>query len=135
MTIARISCVARSSSRSSANTRAHGSVARNWPRSWTIFRAAYGRADLLERARLKDAVPDLARIVVAVDASGARDSEDAAADFIGIVVAAKGVDGRFYVLADRSCKLSPAGWGRRAGQAYQEFRADRLVYDATSVAR
>jgi phage terminase large subunit-like protein len=27
---------------------------------------------------------------------------------------ALGVDGRGYVLADRSCKLSPAGWARQA---------------------
>ncbi len=39
----------------------------------------------------------------------------------------KGVDGRGYVLADRSCKLSPAGWGRRAVDAYHECEADRIV--------
>jgi phage terminase large subunit-like protein len=48
---------------------------------------------------------------------------------IGIVVAGKGVDGRGYVLADRSCKLSPAGWGRRAVDAYHEFDADRIIAD------
>ena len=51
------------------------------------------------------------------------------ADSIGIVVAGKGVDGRAYVLADQSCKLSPAGWGRRAVEAYHEFKADRVVYE------
>jgi phage terminase large subunit-like protein len=85
--------------------------------------------EVLEKARLKSALLDMARIVVAVDASGARDAADESADSIGIVVAGKGVDGRFYVLADRSCKLSPAGWGRRAAAAYREFRADRLVYE------
>jgi phage terminase large subunit-like protein len=44
-----------------------------------------------------------------------------------IVVAALGADGRGYVLADRSCKLSPAGWARQAVDAYHEFRADRLI--------
>ena len=51
-------------------------------------------------------------MLVAVDPSGTKGKDDAG-DMIGIVVAAKGVDGRAYVLADRSCKLSPAGWGRR----------------------
>jgi phage terminase large subunit-like protein len=69
----------------------------------------------------------LVRIVVAVDPSGARNAGDEGADWIGIVVAGKGVDGRAYVLADRSCKLSPAGWGARAVQAYKEFSADRIV--------
>jgi len=72
------------------------------------------------------AAPDLQRIVVAIDPSGTGGAEDDG-DSIGIVVAGKGVDGRGYVLADRSCKLSPDGWGRRAVAAYHEFGADRIV--------
>jgi phage terminase large subunit-like protein len=82
---------------------------------------------MIDAARLPRALPDMQRVVVAVDPSGARDSEDDAADDIGIVVAGKGVDGRYYVLADRTCKLSPAGWGARAIKAYKEFDADRIV--------
>jgi phage terminase large subunit-like protein len=85
--------------------------------------------EVCDRANAPVTVPDMARIVVAVDASGARGADDEAADSIGIIVAAKGVDGRAYVLADRSCKLSPAGWGRRAVDAFHEFRADRLIYE------
>lgn len=70
--------------------------------------------------------PELVRIVVAVDPSGTRGESDDG-DSIGIVVAGLGVDGRGYVLADRSCKLSPAGWGRRAVDAYYEFAADRII--------
>jgi predicted phage terminase large subunit-like protein len=70
--------------------------------------------------------PDLARVVVAVDPSGGSDDN---ADEQGITVAGRGVDDRGYVLADRSCKLSPDGWGRRAVQAYVDFNADRLVYE------
>lgn len=70
--------------------------------------------------------PDFQRVVVAVDPSGTGGEEDSG-DSIGIVVAAKGVDGRAYVLADRTCKLSPDGWGRRAVEAYWEFGADRIV--------
>lgn len=70
--------------------------------------------------------PDMARVVVAVDPSGTKGESDDG-DSIGIVVAGKGVDGRAYVLADRTCKLSPDGWGRRAVAAYREFTADRIV--------
>lgn len=69
--------------------------------------------------------PDLRRIVVAVDPSGTKGA--GAGDDIGVVVAGIGVDGRGYVLADRSCNLPPAGWGRRAVEAYRAFNADRIV--------
>ncbi len=70
--------------------------------------------------------PEMSRVVVAVDPSGTGGAGDDG-DSIGIVVAGKGIDGRGYVLADRSCKLSPDGWGRRAVQAFHEFGADRIV--------
>jgi phage terminase large subunit-like protein len=70
-------------------------------------------------------VPELQRIVVAVDPSGTKG--DGLGDDIGIVVAGRGVDGRGYVLADRTCQMSPDGWGRRAVNAYHEFQADRIV--------
>lgn len=69
--------------------------------------------------------PDMQRIVVAVDPSGTKG--DGQGDDIGIVVAGKGVDGRAYILADRSCQLSPEGWARRTIEAYREFKADRVV--------
>jgi phage terminase large subunit-like protein len=64
--------------------------------------------------------PDLQRVVVGVDPSGGGDE-------IGIVAAGKGVDGRFYVLEDATCALSPAGWGRRVAETYHRHRADRIV--------
>lgn len=72
------------------------------------------------------AVPEMARIVISVDPSGTGGDDDDG-DSIGIVAAGKGVDGNAYVLADRTCKLSPDGWGRRAVEAYREFSADRIV--------
>jgi hypothetical protein len=82
----------------------------------------------IERNRV-DAVPleRCARIVVAVDPSGAGSKEDESADEIGIVVAAKGHDGHAYILADRSVRDSPAAWGRAAVTAYHEFGADRII--------
>lgn len=71
-------------------------------------------------------IPELSRVVVAIDPSGTGGAGDDG-DSVGIVAAGKGVDGRCYVLADRTCKLSPDGWGRRAIAAYDEFGADRIV--------
>ena len=66
----------------------------------------------------------LVRVVVAIDpaASANKDSDET-----GIIVAGLGADGRGYVLDDKSCTLSPAGWGERAVTAYRTHDADRIV--------
>lgn len=79
---------------------------------------------LVDAARMDRELPDLARVVVAVDPSGGSGPDS---DEQGIVVAGVGVDGLIYVLADRSCRLSPHGWASRAVAAYHEFKADRVV--------
>lgn len=79
----------------------------------------------IDAAKVKQA-PDMVRVVVAVDPSGTKGKSDDGDD-IGIVAAGKGADGRAYVLADRTCKLSPDGWGKRAVNAFHEFKADRIV--------
>jgi len=81
--------------------------------------------EMIDKAHAK-AHPDLRRVVVAVDPSGTSGADDSG-DSIGIVVAGKGVDGKAYILADRTCKLSPDGWGKRAVAAYNEFGADRII--------
>lgn len=89
--------------------------------------------DAIDKARVRQA-PELQRIVVAVDPSGTKGESDDG-DEIGIVVAGKGVDGRGYILADWTCKLSPDGWGRRSVHAYhggwsetpERFKADRII--------
>lgn len=70
-------------------------------------------------------IPEMARVVVAVDPSGTRGDDQG--DDIGIVVAGRGVDGRGYLLADDTCQLSPDAWARRAITAYHRHGADRLV--------
>lgn len=77
--------------------------------------------------KAREDVPDLQRVVVAVDPSGTHGGDEAANDDVGIVVAGLGVDGHWYVLADYSCNLSPAGWGRRAVEAYEAWNADVIV--------
>ena len=79
--------------------------------------------EMLEGSRLQKA-PDFVRIVVAIDPATTSGEN---ADETGIVVVAKGTDGRGYVLADRSCRDTPSGWAHRAIAAYHEFNADRVV--------
>jgi predicted phage terminase large subunit-like protein len=72
---------------------------------------------------------DLARVVVAIDPAVTH-GEDS--DETGIVVAGVDVTGRGHVLADRSCRLSPDGWARRAIAAYRDFGADRIVAEVNN---
>ena len=79
--------------------------------------------DQLERCRVHQ-VPDLVRIVVAIDPSGGSTEGHAEC---GIVAAGKGADGHGYVLRDVSERLSPERWARRAVQLYWELKADRIL--------
>lgn len=80
--------------------------------------------DALDLTRVKVA-PEMSRVVVAIDPSGT-DGDDEGDD-VGIVVAGRGIDGRGYVIADGTCKLSPDGWARRAITLYHLHEADRIV--------
>ena len=73
-----------------------------------------------------EAAPDLGRIIVGVDPAISSGENSAQT---GIVVVGKGVDGDLYALADRSCRLGPAGWARRVIDAYHEFEADTIVVE------
>lgn len=88
------------------------------------------------RVRPQD-VPHLLKKTVGVDPSGGRGEQ-------GIVVVGKAmqehlrmVNGRErpaqlahgYVLADRTCRLSPDGWGRRAVQAAVDHEADDICVE------
>ncbi len=84
--------------------------------------------ETIDRWRVVDQdLPEMLRIVVAVDPSGAEDEDNADNDEIGIIVAGLGIDGNAYVLEDVSCKAGPATWGRVATQAYERHSADRIV--------
>ncbi len=81
----------------------------------------------IDRFRVTDGiVPDLIRVVVAVDPSGASD-DSGENDAIGIIVAGLGVDGNAYVLEDLTVRASPAVWGAVATSAYERNRADIVV--------
>ncbi|WP_104656507.1 phage terminase large subunit [Ralstonia insidiosa] len=76
---------------------------------------------------IDDELPDMLRIVVAVDPSGSDDTDNVDNDEIGIVVAGLGIDGNGYVLEDLTCKAGPGVWGKVATDAYKRWQADRIV--------
>lgn len=81
----------------------------------------------------------LERIVVGVDPASGGLGEDGKSDptkentgdEVGIVVVGLGTDGRGYVIAD--CTLAgatPGEWGEAAVMAYDDWHADRIIYEA-----
>ena len=82
----------------------------------------------IDKWRVVDGVvPDMVRIVVSVDPSGADDVDNADNDEIGIVVVGLGVDGNAYLIEDLTLKAGPGTWGSVATQAYERHSADCLV--------
>lgn len=90
------------------------------------FPGALWTREMLDQGRVTEA-PEMVRIVVAVDPSGTKGEATEQANDVGIMVVGLGIDGRGYILADRTCNLSPDGWARRAIAAYYEFEADTIV--------
>lgn len=77
-----------------------------------------------------EAVPDMVRIVVAVDPA-VTSGEDS--DETGIVVVGIGApDGRMYVLDDLSGRMGALAWARRAVEAYRDLGADRIIAEANN---
>lgn len=84
---------------------------------WTI--------DNIDSTRVRhDEVPDLLRVVVAVDPA-VTSGEDA--DETGIVVVGEGPGGHGYVLADYTMRGTPDACMRKAVEAYKRHHADRIV--------
>jgi len=81
--------------------------------------ALWHRSNILYKS-----APELVRVVVAIDPAVTSSEQ---ADETGIIVAGKGMDGLGYVLTDRSARVSPDSWARRAVQAYDDFKADRII--------
>lgn len=82
----------------------------------------------IDKWRVMDGkVPDMVRVVVAVDPSGAGDVDNADNDEIGIVVVGLGTDGNAYLLEDCTIKAGPATWGRVAVTAFERNDADTVV--------
>lgn len=86
------------------------------------------RDEDIDRWRVTDGViPQLTRVVVAVDPSGSDDTDNVDNDEIGIVTAGLGVDGNAYILEDATLKCGPATWGRMAVIQVDKHQADCMV--------
>ena len=87
-------------------------------------------AEHIDRWRVTDGVlPDMVRVVVAVDPSGASDADNADNDAIGIVVAGLGTDGNAYLIEDLTMKGGPSTWAKVATAAYDRHNADAIVVE------
>jgi phage terminase large subunit-like protein len=97
---------------------------------------ALWKRDWIEAARVR-CVPELERIVVAVDPPASATGDECGIVVVGRSVRAsesdqnKDAGGSFYVLADLSLGgLTPAGWAARVMTAFADFEADAIIAEA-----
>lgn len=82
----------------------------------------------VEKWRVLDGrVPEMVRIIVACDPSGAGDSDNADNDAIGVVAVGLGTDGNAYVMEDNTVKAGPATWGGVVVDTYDRLKANLVV--------
>lgn len=86
--------------------------------------ALWNRKLLAECEVDKDDVPQLNRIVVAIDPAISNNTDS---DMTGIIVAGVDVNGTAYVLEDHTGNYSPQAWASKAVELYREHMADRIV--------
>jgi phage terminase large subunit-like protein len=96
--------------------------------------ALWRRSILDEHRRTFKQVPDMKRIVVAVDpAAKAKESQRGEhGSETGIVVCGLGSDNRGYVLGDSSTTEGPDKWGKLAVAAHDLFSADAIVCEVNN---
>ena len=69
-------------------------------------------------------LPPLQRVVIGVDPAVTSGSDS---DYTGIVAAALGSDGHYYILGDHSVRATPLNWSCRVVDCYRTYQADRVV--------
>lgn len=85
--------------------------------------------EIIDNSRIKEEdLPELERIIVAVDPAASSEEGSDENGIIGVGFA-RDDDGyaRGYVLADRSLRGTPEEWARQAVRLYRELQADRIV--------
>jgi hypothetical protein len=78
-------------------------------------------------SEFEPAMPQMLRIVVAIDPSGCSGPEDTRSDEVGIVVVGLGTDGHGYLIEDLSGRYRPEEWGQIVSDAYERNEADRII--------
>lgn len=84
-------------------------------------------SETIDKWRTTCDLPDMQRVIVAVDPSGSGDTDNADNDAIGIIVAGLGTDGNAYVLEDLTVKAGPKTWGNVVATAFDRHQADLIV--------
>ena len=88
---------------------------------------------LWQRAQIDETrvttVPPLMRIVVGIDPAVTSGDDS---DSTGIVTAGMTADGHYYILADDTLKASPDAWARKAINAFELHKADRIIAETNN---
>ena len=85
---------------------------------------------LIQQRLISSQPPQLQRIIIAVDPSGSRGTDDLKRNEVGIIIMGLGIDGRGYVLEDLSGRFMPEAWSEIIGQAYERHKADCVVAES-----
>lgn len=94
---------------------------------------ALWKQDQIDATRVRE-IPEMSLIIVAIDPQ-ANDPEllrknpellEETAE-TGIVVAGRGMDSHFYVLADESGHYTPKEWGHKAVELYDTWKAEKII--------
>jgi phage terminase large subunit-like protein len=89
---------------------------------------ALWRYSMIEPLRVAKAT-DMRRILVAIDPAVSANKHS---DETGILVAGKGIDGQYYVLADVSGIYSPLEWAHKAMHQHDILNADAIVAEVNN---
>lgn len=92
-----------------------------------VVGAIWTRENIHEYRR--EEVPDLERIVVAVDPAVTTPEPGHQPNEHGVIVVGMGEDERGYVLDDLSCSGPPHKWASRAVAAFDKWEADKVVIE------
>lgn len=87
--------------------------------------ALWKRDNLDKYRRTPDQVPDMKRVVVALDPAASDDPESSAET--GLICAGLGTDNRGYILDDETLRAKPEGWAKAAIALYKRRQGDKVV--------
>jgi phage terminase large subunit-like protein len=90
--------------------------------------ALWNRAQI-ESSRVTQEPPSFTRVVIGIDPA-VTSGEDS--DFTGIITAGMTGDGHYYILADDTLKASPDAWARKAINAFELHKADRIIAETNN---
>ena len=87
--------------------------------------------EMIDKAMIKynEKLPDFKRVIVAVDPAV---TANKTSDETGIVVCAIDFKGKFYILNDLSGKYSPDTWAKKAVEAYESYKADKIIAEVNN---